>query len=314
MMNPNKRGIKPPRRSSWGGICCSHKQRQHVFNWMGARIVQVLVPSVCSSEQIKIGSEGGNPPGSSNLRNRSRRRTHRAGVRTSRMGRPTGKGESSGVDHPAPPITRPGVGKKATTPNKARKRFVNWVDRAVNRIQTRLISEIDWSAWEKWESLDFHPTKVPWLRFDRHLQFYRYPDRKTGAYVERECFVSSRRAYALKNELIRRLTEVKGRPPPPYYVENALAVKSRTWKSSGIPFPREGYVPFVELNRQWDGQVLRALKADEKVAVCAWCQRQCVGSVRTPSHQIKCPKGTGCRVWETRQAQTRRRKPKGSRH
>jgi len=312
MMNPNKRADKAPGRSSWGGICCSHKQRQHAFSWMGARIVRVLVPSVYASAQIKTVVEGGNPPCRFPKNGKSRRRSHRSGTRASRVSRSTGTQKSSEVDNLAPSSARPGVGKSATTAIKARTRFVNWVDRAVNRIKSRLVAEIDWVAWEKWESMDFHPTKVPWLRFDQRLQFYRYPN-QLGYLVERECFRQSRRAHDLKMELIKRLTTIKGRSPPPMYVENALAVKLRSWRSSGAPFPREGYVPFVELNRQWDGQALRTIGANEGVRVCAWCGRTCVASSTASSNQVKCPIGTGCRVRATRQAKTRTRKPKGPR-
>lgn len=309
-MNPAKRGCQPPRRSSWGGICCSHKQRQHAFFWMGARIVVVRVPSVIPSGMIKEDGKGGKPPCHVPKRGKSRRRTHRKGTRTSRVGRPTVKKRLSGVDHPASFSFRPGVGTSAGTQSKARTRFVNWVDRSVNRIQTRLLAEVDMGAWHKWETMDFHPTLVPWLRYDRVLRFYRHPDRVSGKLVERACFRQRRRAHEMKMELVRRLTEVKGRPPPPLYVENALAVKSRTWKSAGVPLPSEGSLRTFEEDRT-DGQVLRILEEEEEVKRCAWCGRHCVARAVTPSSQVKCPKNTGCRVWETRQAQTRRRKPKG---
>jgi len=295
------------RSMNWGEICCSRKQRQHAFYWMGARIVEVRVP------QMKENGEGGKPPfGLKRQVQKSRRRKHQRGTRSSRVSRPTGKVGQSEDDNLAPNRTRPGTTKKATTAIKARTRFVNWVDRSVERIRTRLIAEIDMDAWVRWEKQDFHPTMVPWLRFDRRLQFYRFPDVRTGKFVERECFRSSRRAHDLKTEFLADLAEKKGRKPPPLYVENALAVKLRSWMSGGLPFPREGYVPMVELNQPWDGQSLRTLQANEAVRVCAWCGRSCVGLITAASNQVKCPVGTGCRVWQTRQAQNRRRVPRGS--
>jgi hypothetical protein len=310
-------------KASWGEIYLSRKQRRYAFYWIGARIVEVRVTSAVtaltvsrasvdslSRPQVSVGAvkvdgEGGKPPASK--ANRTRRK-HRRGPRTSRVSRSTGETGRSEVDNPAPSNPRPGAVRRA----KARTRFVNWVDRAVNRIKDRLLAEIDMEAWRLWESMDFHPTRVPWMRFDRNLQFYRTPN-YVGTYVERECFRVRKRAHKLRDELIARLTSIKGRPPPSLYVENALAVKCRSWMSGGLPFPREGYVPMVELNRPWDGQILRTLRENESVRVCAWCGRTCVASSSASSNQVRCPQGTGCRVWRTRQAQTRRRVPRGPR-
>jgi hypothetical protein len=283
---------------SLGEICCSRKQRQHAFRWLGVVIVEVTITT------FPRDGEGGKLP-VCDKRTRRRRRSHRRGVRTSRVARSTALKASSEVDNLAPRRTGPAP----STAAKARNRFVDWVDRAVNRIRHRLISEIDMRAWYRWESQDFHPTMVPWTRYDSRLRFFT---RRDGTCIEREIWKQRRRAWDLRCELIRQLTEKKGRSPPPGYVENALAIKSRTWKSAGVVLYEEGQLSF-EYNREMDGLMPKEFEDGYGERRCAWCGRSCVASLLASSNQVRCPQGSGCRVWQTRQGKPRKRVAKASR-
>jgi hypothetical protein len=186
--------------------------------WMGVRIVEVRVP------QVKHEVKGGKPPVVE--RRQKRRRSHRRGIRPSRVARSTACdfGRSRMItSNPKP--RRPGASKLAS----ARRRFVDWVDALAGQLHRLFVSEVTEEQWQRWAASDFAPHLVPYrmvVRGRRH--------RPDGSWYDRQV---PGRALRFRSVALRRVARAKGRSPPPLYFERALCVRLRTWSSGGVVFP-----------------------------------------------------------------------------
>lgn len=193
------------------------------FYWMGVYIVEVYIP------QVKVGVSGGKSSCLQLRRRRRKRSVHRAGIRSSRVGRSTGSGDGIRGRQPRVPArSRPGASKQFS----ARRRFVDWVDRKVGRICDVLFLTSSIRSLLLWEAVDFSPWRVPWPMVHRMVR--RLGQQGVWADV---MLTKKGKALRMRDALLRRLIRIKGRAPPAGYVEKGLAVRLRTWRSGGLLRP-----------------------------------------------------------------------------
>jgi len=233
------------------------------FYWMGATILRVVVPHVKVEERV------GKPPV---FRKKTKRGTrgHRVGPRKSRSCKVClthncshlAKAVVTKATHRPParglqPTRRQGICGPVSRKLAAPGRFVSWVDRAVNRIGSRLIVEVDGLGWDRWQGTDFNPFNVPWHNCRTRSGLHRFVSCKNAV-----C------STVLRHRLLTSLEEKKGRPPPPQYIERALCLKYRTWSSAGMFPSEEMQVLSWEINPITGGIAFQTGVEVRKVCVC----------------------------------------------